>query len=110
MASTTPARNVPNAGESPTTSIKSAIPTTIRSAVAVKSSRSPAAAMKRNTGVVRYDPPITTAATAAKVTSAVCQPFRPSTRLIAGPCPPSSCPASAAPWAASSTPCATTAA
>ena len=83
---------VPSAGDSPTSDISSAIPTTIISAAATNNSRRSALAMKRNTGPVRVRPTMTTAAIAATVASAVCQPFSPATRLR-----PASW-ASSAPW------------
>ena len=66
----------------------------MESAVATNNSRMPAVAMKRNAGRVRKLPPRMTAPTAARVTTAVCQPFNPSTRLIEAPWP-SPCPS---PW------------
>ena len=69
VASTTPARNVPSAGDRPTALISSAMPTTSRSAAAVKISRSRVRARTRNSGRTRKRPPPTIAATAARTAS-----------------------------------------
>ena len=53
LASTTPAKKVPRAGERPTSVINRAMPITINRAVAVKSSGKRALAIKRNNGRVR---------------------------------------------------------
>ena len=82
FARTTPAMNVPRAGDNPTSDINSAMPITIISAVAVNNSRRFAPATNRKIGEVRKLPQNTTAATAPMVTSAVCHGLRPSTRLM----------------------------
>jgi hypothetical protein len=50
LASTTPARNVPKAGDRPMLCISRAMPTTRSKAVAVKISRTPDWAIKRKIG------------------------------------------------------------
>ena len=53
FARTTPARNVPSAGESPTTTMSNAMAMTSSNAVAVNSSRNRVTATKRNIGRIR---------------------------------------------------------
>ena len=82
-ARTTPARNVPRAGLTPTLLISMAVPMTSSKAAAVNSSRMPVRAMKRKKGCSRYRPKRMMTATAAKTTSVSAQPGRPSTQVVA---------------------------
>ena len=76
-ASTTPATNVPSAGDSPTCSISSAIATTISSAAAMNDSRSRTVARNWNAGRTTKRPAATTPPTAPITRSAVIHAGRP---------------------------------
>ena len=88
-ASTTPARKVPSAGDSPTVSISQAIATTSNSATAVKTSRSRVSASRRNTGRMTKRPARMMRATAPKMNSACSQPGRPTSCAVSLVTPPS---------------------
>ena len=79
-ASTTPARNVPSAGDSPTACISKVMPMTRTRAAAVKISRSRVWARMRKNGRTMKRPDSTIAPTAAKTSKACCQPGRPPAR------------------------------
>ena len=89
LARTTPARNVPRAGERPTRVMRRAMPITSSSAAAVKSSRRRVAAIARKTGRRRKRAPSTTTPTTAR-TARVCPPAgSPPTQVAEGPAPAS---------------------
>ena len=83
LASTTPARKVPSAGDSPTAVISSAMPITSSSAAAVKISRSRVRAIWRKTGPSTKRPPPTTRPTAASTASVCPQAGRLETSVVA---------------------------
>ena len=91
FAKTTPARNVPKAGDRPTIVIRYPMPTTIKRVIAVYISRKRAAWMKRNTSGIKKMPAKIMPAITPRVASVTAQPGRPSNKLVAA------CAASCAP-------------
>ena len=92
LASTTPARNDPSAGDRPSRIIISEMPAISSSAAATWISRSPDISMKRKNGRVRNVPPRITSPTAATTSSACIHPATPSIAsappsAAAGTCP-----------------------